>query len=118
MATEEFAELIKSDIIDLYNHRCKASGIQPHRAFITYLEQTYNQNDRIELTMKGNDKINFNNRINDHTLIAICSALDKYAIYIEDIDLRYNEISDVGAKALGDLLCRSQRLLGLNLQGN
>lgn len=62
--------------------------------------------------------MNFNNRVNDHALIALCSTLEKYAIYIEDIDLRYNEISDSGAKALGMLIQKSKRLLGLNLQGN
>lgn len=107
MATEEFAELIKSDVLSLYNHRCKASEIHPHRAFVTYLEKTYNQNDMLEIVIKGNDTLNFNNRINDHALIAICSTLEKYAIYIEDIDLRYNEITDIGAKALGDLICKS-----------
>ena len=45
----------------------------------------------------------------------MCLTLEKYAIYIEDIDLRYNEITDIGAKALSELICRSPRLLGLNL---
>lgn len=83
-----------------------------------YLEETYDENDLIEIVIQGNDKLNFNNRINDHQLIAICSTLEKYAIYIEDVDLRYNEITDIGAKALGDLISKSQRLQGLNLQGN
>ena len=50
--------------------------------------------------------------------MALCAALDQFAIYIEDIDLRYNEITDEGAQALGDLISKSPRLLGLNLQGN
>ena len=50
--------------------------------------------------------------------MALCSALDQFAIYIEDIDLRYNEITDEGAQALADLIVKSPRLLGLNLQGN
>jgi len=56
--------------------------------------------------------------VTDQALIAICACLDRYAIYIEDIDLRFNELTDVGAKALGDLIAKSPRLLGLNLQGN
>ena len=39
-------------------------------------------------------------------------------VYIEEIDLRYNQITDIGAKALGDLISKSPRLLNLNLQGN
>lgn len=54
----------------------------------------------------------------DKDLIALCSTLERYAIYIEDIDLRYNEITDLGAKSIGDLIVRSPRLLGLNMQGN
>ena len=46
------------------------------------------------------------------------APLDQYATYIEDIDLRFNEITDEGAQALADLISKSQRLLGLNLQGN
>lgn len=68
--------------------------------------------------MQGNDKLNFNSRLTDEGLIALASALEPYAAYIEDIDLRFNELSDVGAKALGDLVGRSNRLLGLNVQGN
>jgi Ran GTPase-activating protein (RanGAP) involved in mRNA processing and transport len=48
----------------------------------------------------------------------MCSALAPYTSYLEDIDLRFNEIGDLGARALGDLLSRANRLLGLNLQGN
>lgn len=58
------------------------------------------------------------NRLNDKQLMLICQTLERYAIYIEDVDLRYNELTDVGAKALGDLIAKSPRLLGLNLQGN
>ena len=68
--------------------------------------------------MQGNDKLNFNSRLTDEGLIALASALEPYSAYIEDIDLRFNELSDVGAKALGDLVGRSNRLLGLNVQGN
>ena len=56
--------------------------------------------------------------MDDKQLIVLCAALDTVAIYIEDIDVRYNEITDVGAQALGDLIRKSPRLLGLNIQGN
>lgn len=51
-------------------------------------------------------------------MIVICETLKAYAIYIEDVDLSYNEITDVGAEALSGLLRRSPRLVGLNLMGN
>lgn len=62
--------------------------------------------------------MNFNNRLNDSELLALCAALIPYAIYIEDIDLRFNNITDAGARPLADLLAQSTRLLGLNLQSN
>jgi|TARA_B110000305_G_C19300089_1_gene568687 predicted nucleic acid-binding protein len=54
-------------------------------------------NEALEIVIQGNDKHNFNNRVNDKILIALCATLDQYAIYIEDIDLRFNEITDEGA---------------------
>ena len=32
---------------------------------IKYLEETYDENDRIEIIIQGNDKLNFNNRVTD-----------------------------------------------------
>ena len=75
-------------------------------------------NEALEIVIQGNDKHNFNNRVSDQALIALCSTLDQFAIYIEDIDLRYNDITDEGAQALADLISKSPRLLGLNIQGN
>lgn len=112
---QEFAELVKAEVLEYYHHRCRGLGIHAHRAFVRYLEETSEENDAIEIVIQGNDKLNFTNRINDKALIAICQTLEKYAIYIEDIDLRYNEITDVGAKALAELISKSPRLLGLNL---
>ena len=92
--------------------------VHPNRCFVRYLEETQDENDSLEIVIQGNDKLNFNNRMTDEGIIALCAALEPYAVYLEDIDLRYNEISDIGAKALGDLASRASRLLGLNLQGN
>ena len=62
--------------------------------------------------------MNFSNRLDDKQLAVLSTVLDAYAVYIEDIDIRYNEITDEGAQALGNLIRKSPRLLGLNLQGN
>lgn len=83
-----------------------------------YLEETYDENDSLEVIIQGNDKLNFSNRVTDEQLMALCASLEPYAMFIEDIDLRYNEISDTGARYLADLISLSQRLLGLNIQGN
>ena len=83
-----------------------------------YLIDTEEDNEALEIVIQGNDKHNFNNRIEDQALVALVASLEQFAIYIEDIDLRYNEITDEGANALAELIQKSPRLLGLNLQGN
>ena len=112
---EEYAELNKQEIAFLYRQKCEECKIDPHDAFVLYLEETMEDNEVLEIVIQGNDKHNFNNRVNDQALIALCSTLYQFAIYIEDIDLRFNEITDEGAQALSDLISRSPRLLGLNL---
>lgn len=112
------AELNKAELMENYRQRCGLMQVAPNRCFIRYLEETGDENESLELVIQGNDKLNFNSRLKDECLVALCSALAPYASYLEDIDLRFNEIGDLGARALGDLLSRSNRLLGLNLQGN
>lgn len=93
-------------------------NIKPNRCFITYLEESAEENDVLDIVIQGNDKLNFSSRVKDLDLIAISETLEDYAIYIEEVDLRYNHIEDEGAKALANLIRRSERLLGLNVQGN
>ena len=50
--------------------------------------------------------------------MVLCRTLRNYAIYIQEIDLRYNKITDFGAKALAELISKAPRLVGLSLQGN
>ena len=80
-----------------------------------YLIDTEEDNEVLEIVIQGNDKHNFNNRIDDQALVALVAALEQFAIHIEDIDLRYNELTDEGANALAELIQKSPRLLGLNL---
>ena len=108
-------ELKKQDVLNSYYEKCEGLGLQPHRAFIRYLEETYDENDSLEIIIQGNDKLNFSNRLSDEQVMALCTSLEPYAMFIEDIDLRYNEISDTGARYLGDLISQSHRLLGLNI---
>lgn len=92
--------------------------MSPHPCFIQYLEDTAQENESIDIVIHGNAKENFNNRVSDQDIWIISDVLIPYAIYIEDVDLRYNHISDTGAEAISRLIKRAERLLGLNLQGN
>ena len=114
----EYAELVKADLLVQYRENCQQADIEAHEAFCAHWEETYDENDSIDLVIQGNDKYNFTNRIDDKALIVLCQTLERYAIYISDIDLRYNKITDYGAKALANLISKAPRLLGLNLQGN
>ena len=54
-------ELKKQDVLNSYYEKCESLGLQPHRAFIRYLEETYDENDSLEIIIQGNDKLNFSN---------------------------------------------------------
>lgn len=73
---EEYAELSKQEIMFIYKEKCNEMQIEPHPCFVTYLEETVEDNEALEIIIQGNDKLYFNNRVNDQTLIALCAALD------------------------------------------
>lgn len=114
----EYQELDKSEVLKIYKETCEEANIEPHEAFVAYLEETYDENDQIDIIIQGNDKWNFTNRIDDKQLMVLCKTLLNFAIYIQEIDLRYNKITDFGAKALAELISKAPRLLSLSLQGN
>ena len=127
----EIRPLNKEFLLERYLSKCKSMELEPHKAFVKYLEETEDDNESIDLVIHGNDKenfyfvcffiytvCNFNWRVKDSDLKPIVDVLEDYSIYVEDIDLRYNEIHDEGAQYLAQLIEKSERLLGLNLQGN
>ena len=61
----DFAECNKEDILNLYKRKSEEQGIEPHVAFVTYLERTYDENEAIDLVIHGNHKYMFRDRIND-----------------------------------------------------
>lgn len=42
-------ELKKQDVLTAYVTKCEQLGIAPHRAFLRYLEETYDENDSLEV---------------------------------------------------------------------
>lgn len=69
---EEYAELSKEEILYIYKERCQEINVEPHPCFVSYLEETVEDNEALEIVIQGNDKFNFNNRVDDASLIAIC----------------------------------------------
>lgn len=114
----EFKTLNKDEVLELYEKKCAKLETKAHPAFTKYLEDTVEESDVVDVVIHGNNKLYFNNRVKDLDLIAISGTLEEYAVYIEEVDLRFNQITCDGAKSLASLLKYSERLLGLNLQGN
>ena len=52
----DYAELVKADVIALYKEKSEQAGLEPHDAFMQYLEETYDENDSIDITIPGNHK--------------------------------------------------------------
>lgn len=62
---QDYRELQKNVLLEEYKDACKTEGIQPHRAFVMYLEDTVDENDNLEIVIQGNNKLNFSNRLDD-----------------------------------------------------
>ena len=62
---EDYPELNKQEIMFLYKQKCEQAEATPHPAFMAYLEKTIEESETIVLEIRGNDKRNFNNRLND-----------------------------------------------------
>ena len=88
MAAPKVAEeLVKTEVLDLYRDKCKTSGVTPHRAFVRYLEETYDENESLEVIIQGNDKLNFTNRVDDKVLLVIEKILASPSIFSKAINL-------------------------------
>jgi len=98
-----------------YTTECKLLNILPHQAILT---QFNNSSPTMDLIIRGNDKINFHQRIQDTTLFPIVTALKPFAQQIIIIDLSYNQIQDDGANKLGDLIKDAISLKVLILKSN
>lgn len=45
----EYAELVKAELLTQYRDNCQQAEIEPHEAFCAYLEETYDENDAIDI---------------------------------------------------------------------
>lgn len=52
----EYTDLVKSDVIALYKEKSEESKLEPHDAFMQYLEETYDENNNIDIVIPGNHK--------------------------------------------------------------
>jgi len=45
----EYQELEKTEVLKLYKENCEEANLEPHEAFVAYLEETYDENDQIDI---------------------------------------------------------------------
>jgi len=52
MAAPRFKDkLNKTDLLEQYKAKCKSASLTPHRAFVRYLEETYDDSLTIEIVI-------------------------------------------------------------------
>jgi len=110
--------LSRDELLEVYRIKCEENKREANRPFLRYLEDINEEDDAIDIIIRGNDRLNFNYRIEDLDLIVICGTLESYSECLLFLDFSYNHIGDTGAMALARLIGGCPNLEGLNLQGN
>jgi hypothetical protein len=57
---QDIKPLNKELLLEKYISKCKSMDLEPHQAFVKYLEETEDDNESIDLVIHGNEKENFN----------------------------------------------------------
>jgi hypothetical protein len=47
----EYAELVKTEVLALYRDMCDESGQEANEAFCVYLEETFDENDALDIVI-------------------------------------------------------------------
>jgi Ran GTPase-activating protein (RanGAP) involved in mRNA processing and transport len=105
-------------LIREYKTHCDEMNVHPNKAVIRSFDEPAPGARTISWIFRGNYKLNFNNRLRDNDVIILSKLLEKHVELIDHIDLSYNQITEIGAKALAKLIEKIPNLMSLNLQGN
>lgn len=68
--------LIRKQIGEKYVSMCQKISHSPNNSLVRYLENPSTKSFYLDLIFRGNDKINFSNRMTDRDIILLTSALD------------------------------------------
>ncbi|KRW99685.1 hypothetical protein PPERSA_03486 [Pseudocohnilembus persalinus] len=113
---------VKTQVAQVYRQNCEGIKKLPNKRLLQTLEEEISeeeqQTNQISVVFRGNDKFNFNCRLNDTDMIIFTETLFDFAENIRHIDLSYNQFQEEGANTLSGLLERTVNLESLNLQGN
>lgn len=115
------SQMIKKALLMSYEGALSKAKLEPNKALRRYLEEPEEKPSKdgsITFVFRGNYKLNFGSRLKDNDIIMLVNVLKMQASNLRHLDLSYNEIKDLGAKSLSDLLGNCPNLETLNLQGN
>ncbi|NWR63719.1 LRC34 protein, partial [Bucorvus abyssinicus] len=113
---------VRPDLHQSYVQACQNLG-HPENPFIAHVLQEADNNDKIRQTKGITLKIAGNNhlvpaqRVTDDDLQVLASVLGS-AVFITGLDLRYNLLTDAGAKHMTTILQENSSLRYLNLMFN
>ncbi|XP_010005197.1 PREDICTED: leucine-rich repeat-containing protein 34 [Chaetura pelagica] len=113
---------VRPDLHQHYVKACQDLG-QPENPFIAHVLQDADKNDKIsqteEITLKidGNNKLVPVQRVTDDDLQVLASVLCHTA-FVTGLDLRFNVLTDAGARHIATILQENSTLRHLNLMLN
>ena len=91
-------------MIKKYQELCKKINHEPNHSLVRCFSNPVAKSFYLDVVYRGNDKLNFNNRLTDRDVILMTSALESYENIIRHVDLSFNELTDVGIEIFSKLL--------------
>lgn len=67
---------LRKQISDKYITMCQKISHTPNNSLTRYLANPVTKSFYLDIIFRGNDKLNFNNRLTDRDLILLSSAID------------------------------------------
>nr|ADF32021.1 leucine rich repeat only protein 3 [Azumapecten farreri] len=105
-----------------YEAVCTEMGIEPNPYFTLMFDKekedaVFEFKESMDLYLAGNNKLLTEKRLVDSDAEALCKTLSNNT-YVHGLDLRYNDLTNVGAKHIAKLLEETVTLKYLNLMCN
>lgn len=119
---KKMAATAANEIKEKYLVLCNQREIRPHDYVVASLQKVAKDSmlsisDGLRLDLAGNNKSMTNVRLGDDDIDVLCQILSR-STAVTALDLRYNNFSDKGAKAVAKLIKESQSLTEVNVMCN
>ncbi|XP_071944428.1 leucine-rich repeat-containing protein 34-like isoform X2 [Antedon mediterranea] len=111
-----------SGVQNRYVETCKELDLKPNKFIMKVLdmerqEQIIDPQDNMAIKLPGNNHLLTDTRLQDEDALILYKSLVN-STYVTSLDLRYNNISDEGAKHIGNLIKDTCGLKHLNIMCN